>query len=193
MHRTHGFKLILAAFVLALMPALAHADARLTAFGGTSRFDGDSKGTFGVSFGFGSLIGLEFDAARIQLGSFKDIPVIDLSAHATTYSGNFVVRFPAGPIQPYGTVGLGVVRVTGEVNAPIVGDLVSASAQDWGWNIGGGVFVFPSEHIGIRGDIRHFRTGDMDWDDIAGIGGINDLPLPQLDFWRVTGGVVFKF
>ena len=40
----------------------------------------------------------------------------------------------------------------------------------------------------------HFRTiGDLDWSDFTDIDGLDDLPLPRVDFWRITGGVTFKF
>jgi opacity protein-like surface antigen len=192
MHRTNRLLTVLLAFVL-LAPAVARADGLLTGFGGVTTFDGNKKSTYGVAFGFGSLIGLEFEAARINLGDFTDIPIVDVSAHATTYMGNFLLRFPTGPVQPYGTVGLGVVRVNGDVDIPLVDNVISAGASDWGWNIGGGVFLFPTPHFGIRGDIRHFRTGSLSWTDITNIGGVNDIPLPELDFWRVSGGVTLKF
>lgn len=179
--------------MLWLVPSQAFADTLLTGFFGSTRFDETNKTTFGGSLGFGSLIGLEFEAARINLGSFDGIPVVDVSAHATTFMGNFVARFPTGPIQPYGTVGVGLMRVTGEVDIPIAGDIISANAQDFTWNLGGGLYIFPSPNFGIRGDIRHFRVGDLSFDDISGISGLDDLPLPELDFWRFTAGVTVKF
>ncbi len=185
--------LAVSAVMLLLVPAPASADIRLTPFGGMSRFDGESKGTFGVALGFGGLFGVEVEAARILLGSYDEIPVVDLEAHATTYMANLVLRVPAGPIQPYGSAGIGLVRVTGSVDVPVLGDILSATAQDVGWNMGGGVYVFPAPNLGIRGDIRRFQTGDVDLDDLRGISGINDLPLPQFDFWRATVGVTFKF
>lgn len=184
---------LVAAYVLLLAPARASADVRLTPFLGVTTFDEERKTTYGVALGFGGLIGLEFEAARIRLGDFEDIPLVDVSAHATSYMGNFVVRLPTGPVQPYGAVGLGVVRVTGDIDVPILGNIVSAGASDWGWNLGGGVFLFPVPNVGIRGDIRHFRTGSLSWEDVTDIGGIGDLPLPELDFWRATVGVTFKF
>lgn len=194
MNRTHRLIVALAvACVPWLAPSTASADVLLTPFAGVTFLDDTNKSTFGGAFGFGSLIGLEFEAARIQLGSFEDIPGVDLSAHATTFMGNVVVRLPTGPVQPYGTAGVGLMRVTGDVDVLIAGNIISASAQDFGWNIGGGLYLFPSPNFGIRGDLRRFHTGDVSFDDIVGIGGLDDLPLPELDFWRATAGVTFKF
>ena len=38
---------------------------------------------------------------------------------------NLMVKFPLGPVQPYVTGGLGVIRVSGEVAAPVLGSLLS--------------------------------------------------------------------
>ncbi len=184
---------LVAVGMLSFAPSTASADILLTPFVGASRLDDTNKTTYGASLGLGGLIGLEFEAARIQLGSFEDIPGVDVSAHATTYMGNFVVRLPTGPVQPYGTAGVGIMRVTGDVDVLIAGNIISASAQDFAWNIGGGLYLFPAPNIGIRGDLRRFHTGDVVWDDIAGIGGLDDLPLPEFDFWRFTAGITFKF
>jgi opacity protein-like surface antigen len=183
---------VIAAFFL-LAPTLATADVLLTPFAGFSRIYEENKGTFGVTFGFGGLIGLEFDAARIQLGSDEDLSLIGLEAHATTLMGNMVVRFPSGPVQPYGTAGVGLVKVSGELDVPVVGDILSVDAQEVGWNIGGGVYILPTPNFGIRADFRRFRTGDVTFDDLLDIGGIDDLPLPDFNFWRTTVGVTFKF
>jgi opacity protein-like surface antigen len=180
--------------VLALgMPSHADADVRLTPFAGVSFIDDNSKTTFGAAITAGSLFGVEFEAARVLLGSFDDVAVVDLDAHATTYMGNVVVRWPVGPVQPYGTAGIGVVKVTGSVDVPFIGDVFSLSVDDLGWNVGGGVYVMPSDNFGIRADLRRFQTGAIEWDDLGDIGGIDDLPLPKFDFWRATVGITFKF
>jgi opacity protein-like surface antigen len=170
------------------------ADVLLTPYAGFSRIYEENKGTFGVTFGFGGLIGLEFDAARIQLGLEEDLSFLDFDAHATTLMGNMVVRFPAGPIQPYGSAGVGLVRVAADVDVPILGERISVDAQDLGWNLGGGLYVLPSPNFGIRADFRHFRTGDVTFDDLIDVvGGLDDLPLPNFNFWRTTFGVTLKF
>jgi opacity protein-like surface antigen len=124
--------------VVLLGSSPVRADVLLTPYGGFSRIYEENKGTFGVTLGFGGLIGLEFDAARIQLGLEEDLSFLDFDAHATTLMGNMVVRFPAGPIQPYGSAGVGLVRVAADVDVPILGERISVDAQDLGWNLGGG-------------------------------------------------------
>lgn len=184
----------LAVVVWAMAPTRAAADVLITPFGGVSFLDDETKRNFGASVGFGSLIGVEFDASQTRIGSYEDVPLVDLTADVTTLMGNFVVRVPNGPVQPYASAGAGLIRISGDVRVPFVGSVLTARAQDLGVNVGGGIHVFPSENFGIRGDARYFRTlGDLTLNELGDIGGVNDLPLPKLDFWRVTAGVTFKF
>jgi opacity protein-like surface antigen len=184
------------ALALAVCPNPAMAEVLLTPFGGLTFVDdaGKGNGTFGASLGAGSLLGIELDVSQTQLGRFDDIPSVELEAKAVTVMGNLMIRLPAGPVQPYVSGGAGVIRVTGDVNVPFLGDSISASAQDFGMNVGGGLHLFPTPNFGIRADARYFRTlGDFTLDEIRDIGGLDDLPLPRVDFWRVTGGVTIKF
>lgn len=178
----------------AAAPSRAAADVLLTPFAGVTFKDDVRKGNFGASIAFGGVLGAEFDISQTRLGSFDEIPLVDLRARATTVMGNLMLRVPTGPVQPYASGGIGLIRLTGDVNVPILGTVVSASAQDLGMNVGGGLHLFPSPNFGFRGDVRYFRTiGDLDWSDFADIDGLDDLPLPRVDFWRITGGVTFKF
>lgn len=183
--------------LLCVAPAKAEADVFLSPFAGASFLDGEvatgTKGTFGAGIGVGGLVSFEFEGARTQLGGFTDIPVVDLNARVSTFMGNVMVRWPGGAVQPYATAGAGLVRLTGSVDVPFLGSAVSASADDVGWNFGGGVMFFPNSNIGLRADIRRFQTGNVAWDDITSIGGLEDLPLPEVNFWRATGGVTFRF
>lgn len=104
-----------------------------------------------------------------------------------------MVLWPTGPVQPYASGGVGIVRLTGSVDIPIVGSLVSLSADDFGWNAGAGIMLFPSSRVGIRADLRRFETGDLSWQDITDISDVGDLPLPHVNFWRATGGLAFRF
>jgi hypothetical protein len=55
-------------------------------------------------------------------------------------------------------------------------------------NFGGGVMAFFNEHVGLRGDIRYFRTLT---DDNSGSGV--DFDLGDLNFWKWDVGAAFKF
>jgi len=180
--------LVFAAALATAQPA--SADIRGTLFGGTTRIEETNKGTFGAAVTFGGLLGVEFEAARTLLGDLASVGPVDVEASLQTYMGNLVLRAPTGPIQPYGSAGIGLVKITGDINVPFLGSVISASAQDVGWNVGGGVYLFPLPNLGFRADVRRFQTGDVEWDDIT---GIDDLPLPKFNFWRATAGVTLKF
>ena len=181
------------AVLAALIPSRAHAELFVTPFAGVTFIDSDNRrGTFGAAIGVGGFVAVEFEAARTLLGSYAGIPVVDLNARVTTYMGNLMIRLPRGPVQPYVSGGGGIVRLTGSVDVPFLGQIVSASADDVAWNVGAGLMLLPTPNVGLRGDVRRFQTGAISWDDIAGIGGLGDIPLPKVDFWRATGGIVFK-
>ncbi len=187
---------VIACAALLSMPRVATADILLTPFAGVSFLDeGNEKLVYGAGIAFGGVIGIEAEIGRTK---FADIDIastpVDLEANLTTGMVNLVVRLPTGPIQPYATGGVGIVRVSGDITVPFLGSVLSLSGQDFGMNVGGGIYVFPSEHLGIRADVRYFRTiGDLTLDELADIGRDFDLPLPEFDFWRVTGGVTLRF
>ena len=191
MTRTHRFAWILAtALVASLMPAPAAADLRATAFGGSTRLNETNKGTLGAAVTFGGLIGVEFEVARVWLGSLEALDVVEVEANLTTYMGNFVLRLPTGPVQPYASAGVGIVRATGNLNVPFSGSTASATGRDVGWNSGVGVYLFPSENFGFRADVRRFQTAEVSWENIAGIGNV---ALPKFNFFRATAGITLKF
>lgn len=176
------------------MPSPSRADVLITPFAGVSFLDDDTKRTFGASVGFGGLIGLEVDASQTRIGTYEEVPLVDLTADITTVMANLVVRVPAGPVQPYASAGAGLIRLSGDVRVPFLGSVASVSARDLGINVGGGLHLFPSDNFGIRGDVRYFRSlGDLTLNDLTDIGGLDDLPLPRLDFWRATAGITFRF
>lgn len=188
---THRSTVILAAALAALLvPSASYADLRGTAFGGYARINTSDKGTFGASVALGGLIGLEAEAARTPLGLLDNVDIVDVDTDITTYMVNLVVRAPIGRVQPYGSAGVGMVKASGSVTIPGLGRVFEADAKNVGWNVGGGLYLFPAKHLGIRADLRRFQTGDVTWEDIGSLG---DLPLPTFDFWRASVGVTVKF
>ena len=76
-----------------------------------------------------------------------------------TAFGNVMLGIPFGGqkgfgIRPYGLVGIGAVRPDGDAFAT----QFELSENKVGWDFGGGVMMFFTSHVGIRGDIRYFRT-----------------------------------
>jgi opacity protein-like surface antigen len=110
-------------------------------------------------------------------------------SNVTTVMANVLVGAPIGGqtgpgILPNGSGGLGLIRshVSG-------GDFFDdLSSNDLGLNVGGGIQGFFSDNVGIRGDIRYFRSlQDNEPDDEF------DLALSDFDFWRGTVGVTFRW
>jgi opacity protein-like surface antigen len=110
-------------------------------------------------------------------------------SNVTSLMGNVVVGAPfggqTGPgFRPYGSAGIGLLRTQVDGGA-FFDDL---SRNDLGVNVGGGAHGFFTDNIGIRGDIRYFRSlQDDEADDEFDIG------LADFDFWRATVGVTFRF
>jgi opacity protein-like surface antigen len=103
--------------------------------------------------------------------------------------GNVLVSAPiggsSGPgIHPYGSGGVGLIRSRID-GGDFFNDL---STNDFGFNVGGGINAFISDNIGIRGDVRYFRSlQDNEPDDEF------DLAVSDFDFWRASVGVTFRF
>jgi len=109
--------------------------------------------------------------------------------NVTTLMGNVLVGVPVGGqtgpgIRPYASGGLGLIR-THVDGGGFFNDLDS---NDLGFNVGAGVHGFFTDNIGLRGDIRYFRSLQDDEPDDA-----FDLALSDFDFWRATVGLTFRF
>lgn len=147
-----------------------------TAFGGSAAFMGG--GVFGAEFGFN--YAPEFVSASV---ANDDIAQMSLM-------GNLIVGIPigssdqAGHVRPYITGGAGLFRITSQESQFF--DRVNSN--DFAVNFGGGVMAFFSEHVGVRADVRYFRTLT---DDNPG-GGV-DFNLGDLNFWKWDVGAAFKF
>lgn len=207
----HVRKLILGAAVAVLvtagLPASAAADWYVTPFIGAN-FGGDANfGEFddfddeaerrldlGAALGWmgGGIIGWEVDFGWSP-NFFEDTRGPGNfefgDSNVTTLMGNVVVGIPVGGqtgggIRPYGSGGVGLIRASVD-GGDFFDDL---DTNDFGINVGGGVHGYFNDHIGLRGDIRYFRSlTDNEPDDEF------DLALSDFDFWRATAGVTFRF
>jgi opacity protein-like surface antigen len=142
----------------------------------------NKKLNFGVGLGtFGPILGAEFDLSYAK-DFFGTAP--GYSSNVLTMMGNLLIGPRIGPVQPYGTGGIGLIKT--EVDfAPSA--LLDSSNNHLGWNIGGGVMIFPAQHVGVRGDIRYFHA----FQDLEVLG----FPLgdTKLDFGRASAAIVFRF
>ena len=150
-----------------------------TTYGGTLTWMG--AGVIGLEIDFG----ITPDFFEITEGG---VEVDTLDTKVTTLMGNFVVGIPLGGQQgfgfrPYGSGGLGLLR--SHIGPDELFDDVDR--DDLGLDVGGGAYLFFSNNVGLRGDLRYFRslTGE-DEDDF-------DIELRHFDFWRGTIGLTFRF
>lgn len=139
----------------------------------------DKKVNWGFSVGaLGGIFGIEAEFGYLPnfLGESPGS-----TSSVTTFMGNLMLAPKFGPVQPYGTVGLGLVKTKVEFTAA-----EGTDENQIGWNLGGGLIIFPSSHVGIRGDIRYFHSFQV----LEFLGLDTDT---KLDFGRASAGVVFKF
>jgi opacity protein-like surface antigen len=137
---------------------------------------------FGGSIGaLGSVVG--FEAELTYEGEFTgDRP--DQRTKVTTGMANFMIAPKITIVQPYGLVGVGLIRT--DVENRIT--LVSEAKNQIGWTIGGGVIVYLQKHVGVKGDIRYYHSFQAL--DLLGF----DLAVGNsIDFGRAGLGMVFKF
>jgi opacity protein-like surface antigen len=134
---------------------------------------------WGVAFGsMSGILGFEEEIGYSKNFFGKSASV---NNSVLTVMSNLMVIVPAGPIRPYGVIGLGLIRPHNEFNA----NGLDLSDNALGYDIGGGVNIFLTHGVGIRGDVRHLHT----LQDIT-LGVLSDQ---KLDFWRGSAGLTFRF
>jgi hypothetical protein len=188
-------------------PATVAADWLLTPFvgmnwGGSATFNDfddfddefEQRANFGASFGWmgAGVVGFELDLG-FSPNFFEntegegDFEFGD--SNVTTLMGNVLLGAPiggqSGPgIRPYGVAGLGLIKS----RIDDAHDLFAVDSSSWGFNIGGGIIGFFGDSIGIRGDVRYFRSLQDDEPDDE-----FDIGLSDFGFWRGSVGVTFRF
>jgi hypothetical protein len=184
-----------AAFFVVISAAPARADVVLTPYIG-SLFGGDlpdGKTSYGATAAF---MGANAFGAEIGFNwTPKFVPGTDTHDDVAQMSlmGNLIVGIPigssdqAGHIRPYVTGGAGLFRATAKQSD----FLDRINSNDFAINFGGGIMAFFSEHVGIRGDVRYFRTL-TDRDAGTGVDDL-DFELGDLNFWKWDVGAAFKF
>lgn len=190
---THVWACVLASLLLAAVaPAPAHAQGFVSPFLGYN-FGGDSgcpeltgcedkNLNLGVSLGgLGRVVGaeLEFGYARDFFGKIPGA-----RSSVLTLMGNVMLAPRISRVQPYALVGLGLLKSHVEFSRA---GLLNTDNNHLGWDVGGGVIVYVTPSIGVRGDIRYFHA----FQDLEILG----IPLgkTKLDFGRAAAGLVFRF
>jgi opacity protein-like surface antigen len=130
--------------------------------------------------GFGPVLGGEIEFAYAN-DFFGDIP--DVSTSVLTLMGNVMIGPRLGFLRPYGLIGLGLIKT----NVDFPTGIFDTDNNQLGWNLGGGLVVFLTRNIGVRGDLRYFHA----FDNLEILGF--SLSDTKLDYGRAAGGVVFSF
>jgi opacity protein-like surface antigen len=199
----------LVAAVSVAAPGTASADWVFTPFVGWNfsgtadvGFDGeglDNKLEQKINYGFslagmgGGIFGFELDFGYSP--NFFETEVgdsdFDLTndSNMTTFTGNLILGIPiggttGGSVRPYVVGGVGLMRS----DVGDVGDFFDVRTKnDFGFDVGGGIMGFFGDNVGVRGDLRYFRSFRGTDENITG------LALGNVNFWRGSVGLSLKF
>jgi len=158
--------------------------------------------TFGGQVGYmwKSYVGGEFLANFAPSVEFPTLFLAD-DSHVNSYMANVIGSVPLGEdghVRPYISAGVGAITLHTTVFAfPGISevDTVNANASRFASNIGGGLMVFIG-HVGVRGDVRHFRATRDDNLLLIANPSATDLTkvlLSGLTFWRSDAGIVVRW
>jgi opacity protein-like surface antigen len=177
-------KLAFVLTALLLTPEAALADSTFTVWLGTNfaqeRADGRTAfGFSGTSMSEG-IIGAEIDFGYSP--SFFGEESVFGNNNLLTLVGNLIVGVPLGgdfgpSVRPYASGGAGLIRSKIDLFETEI------SSNDFGIDFGGGLMVFFNDRVGVRGDLRYFRTG---FDDL------DFLDFDKVTFWRASIGVTIR-
>jgi len=181
--------LTLCAIVLAPSPSAAQTFISPFAgfdFGGDSGCPAaiacdDKNSNFGVAVG--KLVGI--GGGEVEVGYarnfFGDIQGADNSVMTLMF--NLIIGPRIGMVRPFVLGGLGIIKSRVEFNEGRPLD----SGNEFGCNLGGGLMLMFGDRLGVRGDLRWFKSVSED----------QILALPstsaRLGFNRASGGLVIGF
>jgi opacity protein-like surface antigen len=157
-------------------------DRSRSAFGGSIAIM--SAGVFGVEGDVGYTP--KFFGKNLQVAG---VPVSLAQNNVLTAMGNLTLGIPlqsrnGSGVRPYAVAGIGLIRQ----RLSLITGLVGYTINDLGFDVGGGVLVFFSRNVGIRGDLRYFRTlGSSTISDLI------DLQPGAFNFTRASVGVTFRY
>ncbi len=142
----------------------------------------DKNLNLGVSFGsLGTVFGFEVEVAYAK-DFFGAAP--GMSSNVLTAMSNLMIVPDLKVVRPYALAGVGLMKSHAELTGA---SLLSTDNNAFGWNVGGGLMVFLTSNVGLRGDIRYFHAFQN-----LELGGIT-VSDTKLDFGRAAAALVFKF
>jgi hypothetical protein len=101
--------------------------------------------------------------------------------------GNAFLGVENRRVMPYVTVGGGYMQM----HVTSDNGTFTTTTREPALNVGGGIFVFGNERIGLRGDVRYqrsFRNQKPSWTRGANV----DIAPGAFDYWRASFGVVVR-
>jgi len=137
---------------------------------------------FEVDFGYSPNF---FETGTNENGDFDFVD----DSNVATLTGNVILGIPiggttGGSVRPYIVGGVGLIRT----NVGDASDFFDVTTKnDFGFDVGGGVMGFFNDSIGLRGDVRYFRTFRGTEENVTG------LALGNVNFWRGSVGLSLKF
>jgi opacity protein-like surface antigen len=142
--------------------------------GGSAAFMGGGKVGFEIDFNYAP------NFFQLTQGG-ENFSLFDVDSSLTTLMANVIIGGTAGNVRPYFAGGAGLMRAS--IKATDLFD--DLSTNELGVNVGGGLHIFFSDTVGLRGDVRYFRG--LEQDDTE-----DDFGFEDFDYWRGTIGVTFR-
>lgn len=197
--------LVLAAAVACVSaPAQARADGYVSPWAGVnfgynnevSQVRTCTTATCGNSWSWGvnaGWMGAGIIGGELDFGWSPDVYGDLVNNRVWDLMGNVIVGIPIGGqhgagVRPYVTAGLGAI------NTKIVGGTAASSLDntDFGYNLGAGVNGYFSDHFGLRGDFRFFRTVNADFSSFSSTVNPSSFSEGQFHFWRFGVGLLIR-
>jgi opacity protein-like surface antigen len=190
-----------AAVACVCAPAQARADGYVSPWAGVnfgynnevSQVRTCTTATCGNSFSWGvdaGWMGAGIIGGEVDFGYAPDVYGNLVDNRVWNLMGNLIVGIPIGGqhgagVRPYVTGGLGAI------NTKIVGGTAASSLDntDFGYNFGAGVNGYFSNHFGLRGDFRYFRTVNADFSSLSTAVSPSE---GQFHFWRFGVGLLIR-
>jgi hypothetical protein len=191
---TTRFRLLLAALICTIAPSPAQADFLVEPFFAWTRNKETSRWLPGagaaVEYAAGwLLVGGEVGYAADYFDPPQNVRDLIASSHVLTISGTAGLTRPAREdadrFFPYFTVGYGWMRQDARDRE----GSIDVARNDPTVNFGGGIRVLLSEFLGVRADVRHFRSLRDPFEAPDPL--VADLE--RVNFWRVSIGAVIRF
>ncbi len=159
-----------AAVAIVSIPTTARAEGYINPWAGVVFDEAAQKGvkSFGGSIGdTGNKMGIDVNFGYMSDFTGNGGPkVIDLMAGVS--AGPQIGR-SVHSVRPYAVGGVGLLRTSSG----------NAASNDFGFNAGGGLFIYFSTHLGVRGEVRYYRT-------------LNGKDLGDFDFTRAQFGLLIR-